>query len=165
MDCDSRILNVLKQYPNGLGVRELKRKTSEKCVRNWLSKLYDMKYIKYKNPDAKLGQTKIVLITDKGRSHAKLLREIEKIEIEFLKKFGVSSLDNISILQFEKELDLYEKLLTDIFDISLKADSKIAIRFLNTTLFAVRKVLDKKRYDIDTHKLILETIRNALLKP
>ena len=93
-----------------------------------------------------------------------LLKEIDKLEKEFKQRYRISS-EDISSLKFERKLDLYEKLLTDIFDDCLKANYKIALRFLNTTLFVIRKVLDKKQYDIEMEKLFLESIKNALLKP
>lgn len=162
--CEVRILSVLKSNPRGLGVRELKRKTSEKCVRLRLPKLRDAGYVEFKNPNAKRGERKIVLITEKGKHHLRIVREIEKIENEFMKKYGVST-EEIDILTFEKKLDIYEKVLVDIFDACLKADSRSAVRFLKITLFVVRKVLDKKLYDLETHKFILETIQKTLLTP
>jgi len=165
LECESRILEALKDNRlEGLGVLELKRKTSEKCVRLWLPKLYKRGCIEYRNPAAKRGQKKIVVITEEGLNYDKFLREIKDIEKEFMKDYGVRS-DSVCVICFEKKLDLYEKVLMDIFDICLKTDSKFAVRFLNTTLFVVRKVLDKKQYDLETRITILKTIQNALLKP
>jgi DNA-binding PadR family transcriptional regulator len=163
---ESRILRVLKdKYPNGLGILELKRRTSEKCVRLWLPKLYERGCIEYKNPDAKRGEKKIVVITEEGLKDETLWREIRDIEEEFLKKYDVhSNENNVDMLRFEKKLDLYEKVLMDIFDVCLRTDSKFALRFLNTTLFVVRKVLDKKQYDLETRIIVHKTIQNALLK-
>jgi len=154
---------VLKDNPKGFGVRGLKIKTSEKCVRNWLFRLYELGYVSYE-PKLKRGKKKIVSITEKGLRHLMLLKEIDKLEKEFKQRYRISS-EDISSLKFERKLDLYEKLLTDIFDDCLKANYKIALRFLNTTLFVIRKVLDKKQYDIEMEKLFLESIKNALLKP
>lgn len=166
LDCEVKILNVLKDNPKGLGVRELKRKTTEKCVRIWVPKLYDIGYVEYKNPNAKRGQIKTLLITDKGKNHLRVMREIEKLEKEFMKQYGVSlEKDDVNAFKFEKKLFLYEKLLMDIFEDCLKADPKIALRFLKTTLFVVRKALDKKRYNIEMKKMFFEAIKNALLKP
>lgn len=165
LECENRILEALKDNRReGLGILELKQKTSEKCVRLWLPKLYKRGCIEYKNPDVKRGQKKIVVITEEGLNYDKFLREINDIEKEFMKIYGVRS-DSVRMICFEKKLDLYEKVLMDIFDVCLKTDSKFALRFLNITLFVVRKVLDKKQYDLETRITILKTIQNALLKP
>ena len=161
MNCEYRILRALKDHPKGLGVRELKRKTSEKCVRLWLPKLYDREFVKY--PNVKRGQKKLVLITDKGFTYRRFLAEMDILEKEFMEKCGISSIDDVNILQFEKKLDLYERVLMDIFDVCLKADSKFALRFMNLTLFVIRKALDKKRYDFDTRIRFLKAIEEALL--
>lgn len=164
MDCESRILRALIDNSKGLGVRELKRKTSEKCVRNWLPELLHRGYVNY-NPKAERGKKKIVVITERGVNHRNLLHEIEKIEKKFLKEYGIPSADDtVLTVLFEKKLDLYEKLLMDIFSTCLETDYKIALRFLNMTLFAVRKVLDKKRWDIETKKIFLHAIQNAFLE-
>lgn len=157
MNCEYRILRALKDHPKGLGVRELKRKTSEKCVRLWLPKLYGRRFVKY--PNVKRGQKKLVFITDKGLTHRRFLEKMDVLEKEFLKNFGVSSTHDVSMLQFEKKLDLYERVLMDIFDVCLKADPKFALRFLKLTLFVIGKVLEKKRYDYDTRIRFLKAIK------
>lgn len=163
MSCEYRILRALKDNPKGLGIRELKRKTSEKCVRLWLPKLHALEYVKYKNPNAKRGQMKPVLITHKGLTYKKFLEEIDGLEKMFIETFGVNSAnDKVSILQFEKKLDLYEKLLMDIFDICLKTDPKFALRFLNITLFVVKSVLQRKRLDYKMKINFLKAIQNIL---
>lgn len=157
MSCEYRILRALKDHPKGLGVRELKRKTSEKCVRLWLPRLYTRGFVKY--PNVKRGEKKLVFITDKGLTYRRFLKEMDVLEEEFMKNFGVSSTDDVNTLEFEKKLDLYERVLMDIFDVCLKADPKFALRFMNLTLFVIGKVLDKKRYDYDTRIHFLKAIK------
>lgn len=137
MDCHDRILTVLKEYPNGLGVRELKSNVSEKCVRLRLPVLLDESFVAIKNRDVKRGQKKIIVITGFGREYLKVMGLNEAVQERFYKACKVRSIN--------EKIDLYLKILEDIFGYCLDAGNKgSAMKLVERTNTAFRNIVDKK---------------------
>jgi len=137
LDCHDRILTVLKEHSDGLGVRELKRNVSEKCVRFRLPELLDEGFVEIKNRGVKRGQKKIIVITDFGREYLTVMGLNEAVQEKFYKACKVRSIN--------EKIDLYLKILEDIFGYCLDAGNKgSAMRLVERTNTAFRNIVDKK---------------------
>ena len=149
MDCHDRILTILKEYPDGLGVRELKRKVSEKCVRLRLPELMDEGSVEVENQGVKRGQKKIIVITDFGREYLKVMGLNAAVQERFYKACKVRSID--------EKIDLYLKILEDIFGYCLDAGNKgSAMRLVERTNTAFRNIVDKKLKYVEMEKRAYE---------
>lgn len=155
-------MTLRDNHPKGLGVRELKRKTSEKCVRFKLPNLLADGFAAIKNPKARRGQKKIVIITEKGLKDTNLLRQMNRMEEQFKKTYNIRSFDELQGLSLTDRLALYERVLMDSFNLCLDCNAEVAMRFIRLTLHVFRKVLDKKKYDLETMKRFYEVIHKTL---
>ena len=158
-EIEAKILFVLYENREGLGYNELKHKIPEKSLRKYLPNHIKQGYVRIEERKVRGGIQHMHILTQEGRDYVKFSSEIEKIENEFREKFGLAYSD-IDKMAFKKKLELYEKIFVSLFEDCLKADPKFAIRLVNTTVFAIRKVAELKMQK----EKVMNTIRKALLE-
>ena len=165
MKSDEKILDILRENPKGLGYNELRLKgVHDKFLRKFLPKHIENGFVRLEKKAVRGGIKHVHFLTDKGRDYIKMSIEIQKIENEFLQKFGIQSTSNVETYTLEKKLSLYEKISLSIIEDLLKIDDNCAVHFLEMMFSIAQTVKERMISDTTLNKKMLEAERDAFLK-